>query len=137
MTDGFWGIVTGGKKKMIASYSDSYPRNLGKNVIFAIQNGLDVLKNAFDKIIFVKDVNKLDRSERQYILFTPDELITEKPKEKYFSENAENYWGEYGYLINIDENVLTLFKNEKEMGSLSFDALNYFDVVKLFDEELD
>lgn len=137
MTRGFWAIVKNGKTKMIYSNSDSYPESLGKDVVFAIQNGLDRIQTSFDRIIFVKNINNLDRSEFRYILTNPLKLFKNSLEDKYFAENAEEDFEEYGYMINLDEEVLVLFKGKKEIGKLKFDKINYFDMVKIFDDEMD
>ncbi len=125
MTRGVWGIVKNGESKLIYNSSDSYPAGLGKDVIFTIQNGLDKLNEIFEKIIFIKSMNNLDSSEYKYVLRSPSDCVTDDLLEKYYAEKTYGNYEEYGYLINLDEHKLILFKDNKMAGEIDFKSLNY------------
>ena len=133
MTRGFWGIIKNRVTKKFYCNSDSYPSGLGKDVIFAIQNGLDKLADVFEKIIFVKNINNLDSSEYGYLLGNPSGCLKIELLEKYFAENAEGFVVEYGYLINLDEQKLILFRMGKIIADLDFKNLSYLQMLEIYE----
>ncbi len=117
-TNGFWGITKNGDEKMIYNHYDSYPDGLGEEVVFLIQNNLECLEEVFEKIILVKNIDNLDKDEAQFILISPKTLVSEKIREKYFSESAKIFFEngnlEYGYMIDLDKSVLKLSKQSEK-----------------------
>ena len=135
-TRGFWGIRINGKEKLIYVHNDSYPSGLGKDVIFAIQNGKEILKDAFDKMILVRNIDNLSEEEFNYIVVTPSNIIEDYSREKYFVESAKRFLEsgglEYGYVIDFDENSLVLYDHSTIIKELELDRVNYLEMENYF-----
>ena len=137
-TRGFWGIVKDAEEKMIYNHYDSYPLHLGKNVVFAIQNGLENIEKVFDKIILVKNINNLSEEDSSFILGSPEDLAMYDLKEKYFAETARNFfdndgWLEYGYMIDLDKGVLCLYEMREVIAEIELNNLKIQSVIDAFD----
>lgn len=130
-TRGAWGIDSGGEYIVIYNHMDSYPDDLGREVIELTKQGVDwsslagkiiigasTRKPSEEVIEYYKEVGLIDED---YDVKDWYDLLhrIQKPTEYFLREpdlfhvlNVSKGWledslsCEYGYIINLDENVL-------------------------------
>lgn len=142
-TSGIYGFYKNGLNKLTYNYSDSYPDHLGRNIVdFVRANSTEELNQIFDRIVLVH--RKSYPSPEQIREFA-DWLGDDNFDGESWSEilalaegNIGAYWEglrymtdyndfikksltcEWGYVINLDENVLEIytgFNKEPQPGN--------------------
>lgn len=134
-TRGCYGFYKNGITKATYNHFDSYPSVLGENILdFAGNTSLKNMNNIFDKIELVReddiptieqiencqDFTDLSVSSQNIIDFycllrkAQGDLNAYKTNLKYMIDSrdflGDSLFCEYGYIINLDKNVLEFYK---------------------------
>ena len=129
-TRGIYGLRKNGKDKLTYNHFDSYPEGLGKDILTFIAENKSKLNNVYDNIVLVeedttptqeqiedcKEYTDLSVSEKSTadwycLLRNIQGYLTPYLDKKCYMINNEDFikdslFCEYGYIINLDENVL-------------------------------
>lgn len=129
-TRGIYGLRKNGKDKLTYNHYDSYPEGLGKDILTFIAENKSKLNEVYDNIILVnedttptqeqieacKEYTNLSVSEKSTddwycLLRNTQGYLTPYLNGKLYMINNEDFiknslFCEYGYIINLDENVL-------------------------------
>lgn len=159
-TAGIYGIRKNGKDKITYSNFDSYPDSLGTHMIKFSKAGINKLNELYDRILLVNTDNKptqkqidiciknnwvnLDMSNKSYndwycllrnLQGKPCEYLN-ADNEIYMIDDSdfikESLFCEYGYIINLDTNMLEFWKgfqttpqNDNRYGCKVTDSFYY------------
>lgn len=133
-TRGIYGFYKNGIDKLTYNHYDSYHEGLGKNVVDFIKNTtIDEMNEVFEKIVLVSDVMPTKEQIEECSLYTnlnvsnqntndwycllrdaQGDLNVYKNGLKYMIDDKEfikdSLFCEYGYIINLDENILEVYE---------------------------
>lgn len=138
-TRGTYGFRKDGIDKLTYNHWDSYPDGLGRTVVeFCKNHDVEELKNIFDKIIMVDkntpptekqideciengftDFNVSSGSKTDWYCLLRNcqgdlECLAKAKNHAYMEDNSnfikDSLWCEYGYIINLDDEVLEFYK---------------------------
>jgi len=132
-TRGIYGLRKNGKDKLTYNHYDSYPDWLGRNILTFIANNKEKLNEVYDNIILVDgdttptqeqieackqytDLSVSEQSTKDWYCLLRDMQgdLTPYLDKKCYMINDEDFikdslFCEYGYIINLDENVLEFY----------------------------
>lgn len=116
-TRGVYGFFSGGRNKILYNHQDSYPNNLGRKIFGFVRDHTDKeLKNLCNSIDIIDDMESIPPTDAgeavHWQLGIPNEGLL-------FIENSEVFLGdslncEWGYVINLDEGVLEIYKGRQK-----------------------
>ena len=134
-TRGIFGFIKNGEDKLTYNHWDSYPDGLGRNIIeFINRHSVEKLNDTFNKIVLVHENNPPTEQQIQicikngladFSVSTREkadwycllrncqgnlDLLVSMEDEAYMLDNhnfiKDSAFCEYGYIINLDDNVL-------------------------------
>jgi len=139
-TRGAYGFRKNGEDKVTYNHYDSYPSELGKNIIkFIEETSVKEMNKLFDKIVLVTENDKptkeqikecekyhnatvsTGKKEEWYSLLrnSQGDLSVYKKGLKYMIDSRQflfnSLWCEWAYIINLDEEVLEIYKGLQTM----------------------
>lgn len=151
-TKGAFGLYRNGQTKATYNHYDSYPSELGEDIVFSIAKAsLKKLNNTFDNIVLVRDnsqpikeqieecakvVDVGDNKEWYWILRDAqgDLDVYVKKGLKYMIDGQsflkDSLFCEWAYIINLDDNVLEVYKGFQELP----DYNRYYDASLMNDK---
>lgn len=134
-TRGTYGFFKNGESKLTYNQFDSYPEGLGTNIVeFIKSSSLEELNQIFDNLILVDGYSKPTEEQIKECYKWYDQRVSNNtPYEwyclirkaqdgfdaykhglKYMIDNKkfieDSLFCEYGYIINLDENVLEIYE---------------------------
>jgi hypothetical protein len=137
-TRGFWGFVVDGQDKFTYNHFDSYPEGLGSDLMKAFRKtDLNTLKDRVRAIVMVgEDAKPTDAEQATYGEFWHD-VSTGKDWYSLLRDLQGDFerqleagvmvetvgFQEYGYVFDLDKNVLRLYDDEKVVGEVDLDDI--------------
>ena len=119
-TRGVFGFRKGGVDKICYNHWDSYLSVLGKDMVrFIKRNPISVLNDMFDKIILTTDENKFLEKKKKFsnnknIIMYEKGLIWMLDGSEFTKDGLCCEWG---YIINLDTNMLDVYKGRFPEGN--------------------
>ena len=132
-TNGIYGFYYKGKYYIYYRHFDSYLSGLGNEILRELK---DQLKKDPSLKCWKKLIKKLENEEFSYARLkekvlhydiqkkeTLDELLKYCYINNFTNEEGEPYYKEYGYIINLDDKVLEIYKGDMKCIVFEFDDL--------------
>lgn len=140
-TRGFWGFELDGERKLTYNHFDSYPEGLGKDLIKGYKaTELVTLKDRVRALVLVEDDVEPTRDDFiKYGMYWDEGVSTGKDWYSLLRHVQGDFeaqlaagimvatdiggWQEYGYVFDLDKEVLRLYDGDKVVGEVSLDEI--------------